>query len=164
MPFLNDNSLLKEKIEEAKERLLKGINYLEKLEIDLNKKDDNLWNEIINSFKNNDSIRANSLAKELFEIRKLKKIVQCKKQDLEMLYAKLSLVKELGDITKTLAPIGKILKDINQTIPNSINDVHDIMETTMIMSEIPIFCSEEAEKILNEAATIAKSRKELSNY
>lgn len=160
MPFLNENSLLKEKIEEAKEKLLKGINYLEKLEIDLNKKEDRLWNEIIKSLENNDSIKAPSLAKELFEIKKLRKIIQNKKQSLEMVYTRLSFVKELEAIAKTLASINRMLKDVNQTIPNSINDVYDIIGTATIMDEFPILCSEESKRILNEAAVIAKLRKE----
>ncbi|MEM0286076.1 MAG: hypothetical protein QXW34_02930, partial [Candidatus Methanomethyliaceae archaeon] len=69
MLFSNENSSLKEIIEEARNKILKGINHLEKLEIELDKKDNKLWNEVIKSFENNDSIKANSLAKELFEIR-----------------------------------------------------------------------------------------------
>ncbi|MDH5807249.1 MAG: hypothetical protein QXW62_03180 [Candidatus Methanomethylicaceae archaeon] len=162
MLFSNENSSLKEIIEEARNKILKGINHLEKLEIELDKKDNKLWNEVIKSFENNDSIKANSLAKELFEIRKLKKIIQNKKQDLEIISTKLLFIKEFEDITKTLTPINKILKDFNKSIPNSINEIHNIIETNIIINEIPIFYNEEVEKILNEAAMIAKLRKENS--
>ncbi|MEM1573753.1 MAG: hypothetical protein QXY96_04630 [Candidatus Methanomethylicaceae archaeon] len=162
MLFSNENSSLKEIIEEARNKILKGINHLEKLEIELDKKDNKLWNEVIKSFENNDSIKANSLAKELFEIRKLKKIIQNKKQDLEIISTKLLFIKEFEDITKTLTPINKILKDFNKSIPNSINEIHNIIETNIIINEIPIFYNEEVEKILNEAAMIVKLRKENS--
>ncbi|MEM2178100.1 MAG: hypothetical protein QXI49_02725 [Candidatus Methanomethylicaceae archaeon] len=162
MLFSNENSSLKEIIEEARNKILKGINHLEKLEIELDRKDNKLWNEVIKSFENNDSIKANSLAKELFEIRKLKKIIQNKKQDLEIISTKLLFIKEFEDITKTLTPINKILKDFNKSIPNSINEIHNIIETNIIINEIPIFYNEEVEKILNEAAMIVKLRKENS--
>ncbi|MEM0286178.1 MAG: hypothetical protein QXW34_03465, partial [Candidatus Methanomethyliaceae archaeon] len=95
-------------------------------------------------------------------IRKLKKIIQNKKQDLEIISTKLLFIKEFEDITKTLTPINKILKDFNKSIPNSINEIHNIIETNIIINEIPIFYNEEVEKILNEAAMIAKLRKENS--
>lgn len=165
MSFFHEGSSLKEKIEEARNRIQKGIDYLKRLENDLNKRDSEVWNEIIRSLKDDDSMRASSLANELSEIRKLKKIVQSKKQDLEIAHSRLLLVKELEDIVKTLNPISETLKDISKaildsSIPNALNDIWNSIGIDVMMREFPIFCSEDAEKILNEAAMIAKLKKE----
>jgi len=117
-------------------------------------------------------LHANVLASELSELRKVEKMLVQAKLALEGIVLRLRTVSELGDIITVLAPAAGVIKNIQSgmvgVFPSANKELENIgtLLTEFVSSAnqttgLPVnveTANEEAEKILNEAASIAEQR------
>ena len=117
-------------------------------------------------------MRANVLAGELAEIRKVEKMLMHASLALESVSLRLNTVSELGDVVTVLAPAAGVLNNIQKGMsgifPEAGHELEnigtlltDIVSTTHNDTGVPVnigTASVEAEKILHEAETAAESK------
>jgi division protein CdvB (Snf7/Vps24/ESCRT-III family) len=116
--------------------------------------------------------RANVFANELAEIRKMEKMIIHARLALEQIVLRLSTVSELGDVVSTLAPAVSVLRSVRTgmsavfpeaekelgTIGNLLSGIiMDAGHNTGLNIDFQT-ASEDAQKILNEAATVAEQK------
>lgn len=136
-------------------------------------RDRDIFARVVKALSDRDEARANILATELSEIRKVKQMLTHASLGLQSVSMRLSTVSEMGDIVTVLAPaknvissIGSemcgILPEASQELGNIGSLLSDICSTTNNSgSEVPLDvgrASPEAEKILEEAEIMAESR------
>ena len=136
------------------------------------KRDDSLFKRVIKSLSQRDTGRANILASELAEIRKVEKMLMHAKLALESVCMRLTTVSELGNIVVALAPAANVLRSIssemsgifpeaNRELENIGGVLNEIVTSTTQTSGMPVnvdAANEEAEKILEEAEKAAEER------
>lgn len=135
-------------------------------------RDKDLFEKLSQAYERHDNTRVKMLANELAEIRKQKGILMHSKLSLDNVALRLRTVFEFGNFVSAVTPVVNILHGIRTGIsgmvPDVSNELHQV-ETTLgdIMVEIGQTAgvpfdfepkSEDAEKIIKEAATIAESR------
>ncbi len=163
---------LKERLELAKRRLSEEINSLDRISKRLEAKDRSLYEAILKAYENHDTTRAAALASELAELRKIESKTQYGKYALEKAYTKIEIAKDFGEMAAAMSPVNQILKHVKGTLAEflpasstAIGELSDLMSETMtsfsnILGETSLTTSssEEADKILKEAAAVAESR------
>ncbi|HEU5462012.1 MAG TPA: hypothetical protein VFU79_07060 [Nitrososphaeraceae archaeon] len=131
------------------------------LEVDLN-------NKVIINLRNGDKVRAQVLANELVQIRKIKCTTQKLLMSLEVIIIRFSTVSEFAEILDTINPmietISDIKNDINRTVPlaSSIISEMSTLASDVLMEanvnvdidHISIPVNSDALEILNEAQNI----------
>jgi division protein CdvB (Snf7/Vps24/ESCRT-III family) len=136
------------------------------------KRDANLFMRTVKSLSDRDTLRANVLAGELAEIRKVEKMLMHAALALESISIRLNTVSELGDIVTVLAPatsvlnnirvgMAEILPDAGREIENIGGLLTEIVASTNQNTDVQINdrrVSAEAEKILEEAEIAAERR------
>lgn len=136
------------------------------------KRDASLFKRTVNALSNRDKMRANVLASELAEIRKVEKMLMHASLALESVSLRLNTVSELGDIVTLIAPAATVLDNIRsgmavvfpeagRELENIGGLLSDIVTTTNNNSGIPVnveAANIEAEKILEEAETAAEKK------
>ncbi len=135
-------------------------------------RDSTLFNRVTKALTERDTMRANVLASELAEIRKVEKMLMHAGLALESVSIRLKTVSELGEVITVLAPAAGVLNSIRggmsgifpeagREIENIGNLLTDIVSTTNQDMERPIdikSASLEATKILKEAELAASKR------
>ncbi|MBM5805269.1 MAG: hypothetical protein FJZ49_04300 [Candidatus Verstraetearchaeota archaeon] len=163
---------LRQRLELAKRKLSQEIQSLDRISDRLETKDKNLYQALVKAYEDHDTARATSLANELAELRKVEGKTQFGKYALEKAYTKIEVAKDFGDIAAAMAPINQILKNVKGTLADflpasstAVGELSNIMSETMvsfskIFGDTSLMASntEEADKILKEAATVAESR------
>jgi division protein CdvB (Snf7/Vps24/ESCRT-III family) len=136
------------------------------------KRDTTLFKRTVKALAERDTMRANVLAGELAEIRKVEKMLMHASLALESVSLRLSTVSELGDVVTVLAPAAGVLNNIqngmSSIFPEAGHELEnigtlltDIVSTTHHETGAPVninTASLEAEKILQEAETAAESK------
>jgi division protein CdvB (Snf7/Vps24/ESCRT-III family) len=136
------------------------------------KRDEALFKRTIKALAERDTMRANVLASELAEIRKVEKMLMHASLALESVSLRLNTVSELGDVVTVLAPAAGVLNNIQTGMsgifPEAGHELEnigtlltDIVSTTHNDTGAPVnigTASLEAEKILQEAETAAESK------
>lgn len=107
---------LKNKICEAQKKLELQISKLNSIYEKLQKKNDFVFNKIVESQKNNNHAYAKAYAIELAEIRKMKNMVGGAKLAMEQIQLRLNTVSELGDIVVTLSPCMSVIKGLSTSL------------------------------------------------
>ena len=134
------------------------------------KRDATLFKRIVKALSERDNMRANVLASELAEIRKVEKMLMHAFLALESVSLRLNTVSELGDVVTVLAPAANVLNNIqvgmSAIFPEAGHELKnigtlltDIVSTTHNDIGRPVnsgTASLEAEKILQEAETAAE--------
>ena len=135
-------------------------------------RDSTLFNRVTKALTERDTMRANVLASELAEIRKVEKMLMHAGLALESVSIRLKTVSELGEVITVLAPAVGVLNSIRggmsgifpeagREIENIGNLLTDIVSTTNQDMERPVdikSASLEATKILKEAELAASKR------
>jgi division protein CdvB (Snf7/Vps24/ESCRT-III family) len=135
-------------------------------------RDGTLFKRVITSISQRDTARANILAGELAEIRKVEKMLMHAKLALESVSMRLTTVSELGDVVVALAPAANVLSSIssdmsgifpeaNRELENIGGLLGEIVTSTTQTSGMPVnvdAANAEAEKILEEAERAAEER------
>ncbi len=136
------------------------------------KRDATLFKRTVKALSERDTMRANVLAGELAEIRKVEKMLMHASLALESVALRLNTVSELGDIVTVIAPAAGVLNNIRSgmsgVFPEAGRELEnigtlltDIVSTTHQDTGTPVnvgTASLEAEKILEEAETAAERK------
>ena len=163
---------LKPRLDRAIRRIEVQIQKLDRASERFSQRDKSIFAKIVEAYTQHDMARANILANELAEIRKMEKMIMHAKLALEQIVLRLSTVSELGDIVTTLAPAVSVLRSVRggmaMIFPEAereLGEIGDLLNGIMIEagqttgSTINFeAANEDAQKILNEAATVAEQR------
>lgn len=163
---------LKPQITKATQQLTAEISRLDAAMNRLKQRESSIFKKTVSAVQAHDQESSKAFSNELAEVRKMQKIVTQSRIALEQITTRLQTVTEIGDFAATIAPaIGVIrtvrttlgeampdaqsaLGDIGAQLSSIMADVGQITGTTFYTGET----SEEANKILSEAAAIAEKR------
>jgi len=163
---------LKPRLDHAIQRLEGQIQRLDQTSNRLSERDRSLFAKVVDAYSKHDQPHANAFANELTEIRKTEKTVMNARLALEQIVLRLRTVTELGDMVYTLGPVIGVLGSVKNAITGVLPDagreleqigielngiIGDAGQTTGLTLDFAA-SSEEAQKILTEAATIAEER------
>lgn len=163
---------LKEKIAEVTHRLDSQTKTLDAAVLRFQNRDASIFNRIVKATAQRDSARANILATELSEIRKVEKMLSHASLGLQSVSMRLSTVSEMGDIITVLNPARNVISSIktemcsifpeaSQELGSIGNLLSDICSTTSQDMDMPVntaSASEEAMQILQEAEFAAENK------
>jgi division protein CdvB (Snf7/Vps24/ESCRT-III family) len=163
---------LKKQISEVLQRIEIQKQKLNNAQSRFEKRDATLFKRTVKALSERDTMRANVLAGELAEIRKVEKMLMHASLALESVSLRLNTVSELGDVVTVIAPAASVLNNIRngmsgvfpeagQELENIGTLLTDIVSTTHQDTSIPAnigTASLEAEKILSEAETAAEQK------
>jgi division protein CdvB (Snf7/Vps24/ESCRT-III family) len=135
-------------------------------------RDAGIFQRIVKALSEHDEARANILAVELWEIRKVEKMLMHASLAMESVSMRLNTVSEMGDLVTVLGPAASVLNNIrsgmcavlpeaSQELESIGNLLTDIVVSTNQSSEMPMNvgkASAEAEKILQEAELAAENK------
>lgn len=169
---MRPSSPLKPRIELAIRRVEAQIQYLESALNRLSERDRVLFSRVVDAYSRHDIQRANILANELAELRKMASFMMNAQLSLERVVLRLKTVSQLGNVVVTLAPATKVLQSVRSGVagilPNAereLGQVGTILNEIMVeagqsMGMTPDFevANEDARKILSEAAMVAEQR------
>ena len=136
------------------------------------KRDNTLFKRTVKALSERNILRANVLAGELAEIRKVEKMLMHASLALESVSLRLNTVSELGDIVTVIAPAAGVLNNIRNgmagVLPEAGRELEnigtlltDIVSSTHQDTGMPVNIGKatfEAEKILEEAETAAERK------
>ncbi len=163
---------LKPRIDYAVRRIEMQIQRLDKATDRFSERDKSIFARIVDAYSQHDMQRANVFANELVEIRKMEKMIIHARLALEQIVLRLSTVSELGDVVSTLAPAVGVLRSVKDgmaavfpeaerelgTIGNLLSGIiMDAGHNTGLNINFET-ASEDAQKILTEAATVAEQK------
>jgi division protein CdvB (Snf7/Vps24/ESCRT-III family) len=154
-----------QRIEVQKQKLNNALSRFEQ-------RDDALFKRTVKALSERDTMRANVLAGELAEIRKVEKMLMHASLALESVSLRLNTVSELGDIVTVIAPAAGVLNNIRSgmsgVLPEAGRELEgigdlltDIVSSTHQDTGMPVnieTASLEANKILQEAETAAEQK------
>jgi division protein CdvB (Snf7/Vps24/ESCRT-III family) len=165
---------LKEQIATVTQRLDVQTRSLDAAVIRFQTRDKEIFGRIIKAMSQRDEQRANILATELAEIRKVEKMLSQSSLALQSVSMRLSTVSELGDVVAVLAPAKGLLNNVRTemcgifpeasqelgSIGNLLSDICTSTNgSTSDMSSVGnITANADALKILEEAEVAAESR------
>ena len=163
---------LKEQIATVTQRLDTQTKTLDAAVGRFQNRDKEIFGRIVKAMAQRDGARANILATELAEIRKVEKMLSHSSLALQSVSMRLSTVSELGDVVAVLAPAKSMLNNVrtemcsifpeaSQELGNIGNLLSDICTTTSQSNDMPsngIVANAEALQILEEAEVAAENR------
>jgi division protein CdvB (Snf7/Vps24/ESCRT-III family) len=135
-------------------------------------RDKSIFARIVKAYSKHDMPRANVFANELAEIRKMEKMIMHARLALEQIVLRLRTVSELGDVVTTLAPAIGVLRSVKNGMSTvfpeaerelgSIGDIlsgiiMDAGQTSGLSIDFET-ASDDAQKVLQEAATVAEQK------
>jgi division protein CdvB (Snf7/Vps24/ESCRT-III family) len=135
-------------------------------------RDADIFSRVVKAFSERDEARANILATELSEIRKIEKMLTQASLAMQSISMRLNTVSELGDLVTVLTPAKSVLSSIgsemcsifpeaSQQIGNIGNLLSEIVVNTNQSTDVPVNTRRldpEAEKILKEAESAAEKK------
>ena len=163
---------LKPQIQKATQQLTGEINRLDQASNRLKQRENSIFKKTVTAVQAHDQESSKAYSNELAEVRKMQKIVTQSKIALEQITTRLQTVTDVGDFAATIAPAIGVIKNIRATLGEAMPDaqgalgeigaqlnsilvdVGTITGTTFYQAEN----SDEANKILSEAAAIAEKR------
>jgi division protein CdvB (Snf7/Vps24/ESCRT-III family) len=163
---------LRPRLDVAVTRIEGQIQKLDQTSNRLSERDKSIFTKVVDAYSKHDLPHANAFANELTEIRKTEKTVINANLALEQIVLRLKTVTELGDMVYTLGPVVAVLSSVKTAITGVLPDagreleqigvelngiIRDAGQTTGLTVDFAA-TGEEAQKILNEAATIAEER------
>ena len=163
---------LKKQISTVLQRIEVQKNKLNNAQSRFEKRDATLFRRTVKALSERDNMRANVLAGELAEIRKVEKMLMHASLALESVSLRLNTVSELGDIVTVIAPAAGVLNNIRNgmagVFPEAGRELEnigglltEIVSSTNQSSGMPVnigTASAEAAKILEEAETAAERK------
>jgi division protein CdvB (Snf7/Vps24/ESCRT-III family) len=163
---------LKPRMELAVRRLQLQINKLDQANDRFTQKDKALFNKLVDAYSKHDTAHANIYANELAEVRKMAKLVMNARLALDQVTLRLQTCTEFGDLVSNLGPAIGVLRSVSScltgVVPEAENELGEIGNmlsglmfdaglnsgSTMNFSNV----SEDAAKILDEAAAVAEQK------
>jgi division protein CdvB (Snf7/Vps24/ESCRT-III family) len=163
---------MRPQIQKATQQLTGEINRLDQAMNRLKQRENSIFKKTVTAVQAHDQESSKAYSNELAEVRKMQKIVTQSRIALEQITTRLQTVTDVGDFAATIAPAIGVIKNVRATLGeampdaqgalgeigaqlNSIMvDVGQLTGTTFYQAEN----SDEANKILSEAAAIAEKR------
>ena len=148
------------------------IQRLDKASDRFSERDKSIFARIVNAYSKHDMPRANVFANELAEIRKMERMIMHARLALEQIVLRLKTVSELGDVVTTLAPAISVLRSVRNGMSTVFPEAErELGQIGNLLSGI-VFdagqssglsidfesANEDAQKIMNEAATVAEQK------
>ena len=163
---------IKDQISIVTQRLDMQTKYLDNAILRFQNRGSDIFNRIVKAMANREDARANILATELSEIRKIEKMLTHASLALQSVSMRLSTVSEMGDLVTLLSPAKGVLSSIknemctimpeaSQELGNIGNLLSDICATTNQDVNLPSTSTNinpEAMEILQEAELAAERR------
>ncbi|MDI9619610.1 MAG: Snf7 family protein [Candidatus Nezhaarchaeota archaeon] len=162
---------LKRKIDLAMNKLKLQLNRLDQVTARLMERDKTIFERVVDAYLKHEADRATLYANELAELRKMSKIILYSKLSLEKVLLRLGTIKEVGDLVVAVAPAVAVIKGVRNNLtgllPEAEQELNELtglldgvmMEAGQITGEsLTIEASEEAQKILEEAMTVAEQK------
>jgi len=163
---------VKDQINMVSQRLNLQIKSLDAAEQRFQTRDAAIFQRVVKAIADRDTARANILANELGEIRKVEKMLTQTSIALESVSMRLSTVSEVGDLVEVLAPAASVLNNVRSgmctVLPQASQELEsigsllgDIVSSSSQSSDIPMntmSANEDALKILQEAEVEAEKR------
>jgi division protein CdvB (Snf7/Vps24/ESCRT-III family) len=163
---------LKEQIATVTQRLDAQTRNLDAAVVRFQNRDKEIFGRIMKAMAQRDQARANILATELAEIRKVTKMLSQSSLALQSVSMRLSTVSELGDVVTVLAPARGLLNNVrnemcsifpeaSQELGNIGNLLTEICTTTTQSNDMPtnsVIANADALAILEEAEIAAGNR------
>lgn len=163
---------LRYKLSLAIKRVESQVQALEGAINNMMQRDKSLFSKVVEAYSEHDMKRATVYANELAELRKTINLMSNARLALERVALRLNTITHLGNAAAVIAPVLEILKDVRSGIaglmPNAEQELGAIMT---LLDEIMIESgqmtgagisfeptSEDAQKILEEAALVAEER------
>jgi len=163
---------LKPRLDHAVKRMEIQIKKLDKAADRFSDRDKSIFTKIVNAYTKHDMTRANVFANELDEKQKMEKMIMHSRLALEQIVLRLSTVSELGDVVSTLAPAVNVLRSVKNGLSTvfpeaerEIGSIGNLLSGIIMdagyntgMSLNFQSASDDAQKILKDATTIAKAK------
>jgi division protein CdvB (Snf7/Vps24/ESCRT-III family) len=145
---------------------------LDKASDRFSERDKSIFARIVNAYQKHDMPRANVFANELAEIRKMEKMIMHARLALEQIVLRLRTVSELGDVVTTLAPAIGVLRGVRNGMAavfpeaeRELGNIGDLLSGIVMdagnTAGIGLnfeTASDDAQKVLQEAATVAEQK------
>jgi division protein CdvB (Snf7/Vps24/ESCRT-III family) len=164
---------LKPQIQKATSQLNQEVHRLDGTLSRLKQRETSIFKKTVTAIQHHDEQTSKAYSNELAEIKKMTKIVTQSKIALESITMRLQTVTDVGDFAATLAPAIGVVKNVRRTLgtampdaQSALGDIGTELSTMMTdvggLSGVNFFTSgessEEADKIMAEAAAIAEKR------
>jgi division protein CdvB (Snf7/Vps24/ESCRT-III family) len=161
---------LKPRLNYAIRRIEMQMQRLDKASARFSERDKSIFARIVDAYSKHDTTRANILANELAEMRKMERMIIHARLALEQIVLRLSTVSELGDVVSTVAPAVGVLRSVKNGMAavfpeadRELGTIGDLLGGIMMDASHTTGmnidfqgATDGAEKILNEAATVAE--------
>jgi len=169
---LKPSAPLKSRIELAIRRIEAQMQYLDSALTRFADRDRYIFSKVVDAYSKNQMQRANVFANELAELRKMANFMMNAQLALERVVLRLRTVTQLGNVVVNLAPATEVLQNVRSGLAGMLpNAEKELEQVSMMLNDIMVeaghttgiapdfeIASEDARKILNEAATVAEQR------
>lgn len=163
---------LKPRLDFAIRRIDLQVQRLDQATDRFTERDKSIFVRIVEAYTKHDMPRANVFANELAEVRKMEKMIMHARLALEQIVLRLKTVSELGDVVTTLAPAVGVLRTVRNGMASifpeaerELGQIGNLLNGIIIdagqSSGLTInfeTANDDAQKILNEASTVAEQR------
>ncbi len=170
---LKPKSALKPQIETAIKKLQTQISKLDNMLSSLNSRDEKIFQIIIAATQQHDTHIANTLSKELAEVRKVRRVLGNARMAIEQIELRLTTFHDLGDTVVTVMPtiglmknmkssLAKFMPGADQELNNMAEMLGGLMTETFHSTDASIgadaVMDAESEKIMQEASAVAEQQ------
>jgi division protein CdvB (Snf7/Vps24/ESCRT-III family) len=163
---------MKSQIEEANRQIRILISQLDSTVNRIRQRDSAIFKNVVSSLAKHDMQHAAVYANELSEVRKMGKMVTQAQLAMEQISLRLGTINDLGEIASTLAPAVSVIKNMTEGLRMALPEADkEIGEISGLLSSVLVDASttggislnfdaanEDAQKVLEEAASVAEQR------
>ena len=170
---LRPKGALKPRVETAIKKLQIQISKLDKMLSSLNSRDEKIFHRIVTATQQHDTHTANTLSKELAEVRKVRRVLGNARMAIEQIELRLTTFHDLGDTVVTVMPtiglmknmkssLAKFMPGADQELNNMAEMLGGLMTETFHSSDasfgVDAVMDAESEKIMQEASAVAEQQ------
>ena len=170
---LRPKGALKPRVETGIKKLQVQISKLDNMLSSLNARDEKIFHRIVTATQQHDTHTANTLSKELAEVRKVRRVLGNARMAIEQIELRLTTFHDLGDTVITVMPTIGLMKNMKSSLakfmPGADQELNNMAEmlgglmTETFHSSDASFGAEavmdaESEKILQEASAVAEQQ------
>jgi division protein CdvB (Snf7/Vps24/ESCRT-III family) len=163
---------LKSQIEQANRQIRILISQLDNAVSRIKQRDSTIFKNVVSSLAAHDTQHAAVYANELAEVRKMGKMVTQAQLAMEQISLRLGTITDLGEIASTLAPAVSVIRNMKDGLMLALPEADkEIGEISGLLSSVLVDAStsggislnfdaanEDAQKVLEEAASVAEER------
>tara|TARA_Y100001949_G_scaffold172347_1_gene176205 strand:- start:862 stop:1509 length:648 start_codon:yes stop_codon:yes gene_type:complete len=170
---LKPKGALKPRVETAIKKLQTQISKLDTMLSSLNARDEKIFHRIVTATQQHDTHTANTLSKELAEVRKVRRVLGNARMAIEQIELRLTTFHDLGDTVVTVMPtiglmknmkssLAKFMPGADQELNNMAEMLGGLMTETFHSSDasfgVDAVMDAESEKIMQEASAVAEQQ------